>query len=215
MYCPWTGKPIVDMDIYTKHRQFKLPGSSKAGSNRQLPLPTRDFLKKCRIIDRRGDPDFTAEDLGITSSVLRRFRGLQKPADGLPSTLNLPQQKIRQFNTNQTERWGLSHNDIVKYIETLLRRNGDNDTKVCFRNGRYCGRNGPSGRKCLVAGEHNESDNCFFHISDGEIHYVCFDAESHPFCASKIIGTLPRSNESFIEPFGGNSKDERCNNHVF
>ena len=75
MYCPWTGKPILDMGIYTKHRQFKIPGSSKAENNRQLPLPSRDFFKKCRIIDRRGDPDFTVEDLGITSSILRRFRG--------------------------------------------------------------------------------------------------------------------------------------------
>ena len=65
MYCPITGDPIVDMQIYTKHRQFRIPGSSKAKNYKPLELPSREFIYKARIVDRPGTPDYTASDLGI------------------------------------------------------------------------------------------------------------------------------------------------------
>ena len=59
------------------------------------------------------------------------------------------------------------------------------------------------GRKCLVAGEHNESDNCFFNIAnDGGVFYHCFDCDAHARCAGVYIGNVfPRiawENDMFI-----------------
>ena len=62
MWCPSTGKPILDLGIYTKNRTFRVPGSCK----RSLPqwphtdpptaLPTKAFFMRTRMADRRVDP---------------------------------------------------------------------------------------------------------------------------------------------------------------
>ena len=77
----------------------------------------------------------------------------------------------------------------------MLRINGDASTKVIIdAHGRVVGRNGVFGRKCIVGGEHNTSDNCWFRITDGIVYYHCFDGTAHAYCASVPIGVL--SNES-------------------
>ena len=63
MYCPITGDPVVDIQTYKKHRQFRIPGSSKAKNYKALALPSREFIYNARIVARPGRPDYTA--LGI------------------------------------------------------------------------------------------------------------------------------------------------------
>ena len=106
MYCPWTGKPILNMGVYTPNRQLKIPGSSKDGTSKRVPLPPREFLRKCRIIDRQGVPDFTAEDLGIIASVQNRSRRLHTSADDMPLPLTfLPQQNMEPSKKRKRFPW--------------------------------------------------------------------------------------------------------------
>ena len=165
------------MSIYTRHRQFRIPGSSKAKNYSALKLPSREFLEKARIIDRQGPADFTASDFGWT--VLRKKK-------------NLPNKRVRNSNKILSKNvYGLTNSIVVDQIERMLRLKGDTTTKVFVdREGRFVGRNGPSGRECIVGGEFNLSDNCFFRISNGVVFYTCFDSCSHAYCASIAIGVL-------------------------
>ena len=73
-----------------------------------------------------------------------------------------------------------------------INKKGDTHTDVYMQDGRYLGRNHPQhGRKCLIAGEHNESDNCFFTIrAGGNVFYHCFDDEAHDRNSSVCIGEI-------------------------
>ena len=155
MYCPLTGDAIVDMSIYTKHRQFRIPGSSKSKYYVALELPTRDFLMKARIVDRQGKPDATARDLGFEARAgCQVSRRCQQPR--LLPQLICNEKDVAQKNKN------------AALIESMLRAHGDISTKVIVDGyGRYVDRNGSSGRKCLIAGEHTVSDNCWFRITGG------------------------------------------------
>ena len=58
MTCPSTGKPILDLGIYTKNRTFRIPGSCKKAIPKDpiydptLPLPTKAFFMDTRMADR-------------------------------------------------------------------------------------------------------------------------------------------------------------------
>ena len=107
-------------------------------------------------------------------------RQLQQPSKKRP----------RAAMTNSST--GINDFMMIDLIQNLLSVHGDLSTKVYVdSNGRYHGRTGKEGRKCLVRGEINLSDNCFFTISDtGIINYYCFDGEAHPVCAGVPIGKL-------------------------
>ena len=95
---------------------------------------------------------------------------------------------IRSYNR---VNYGLSNDEIVTLIVRMLRSHGDSSTRVIVDvEGRFVGRNGVSGRKCLISSEHNASDNCWFRISGGVVHYHCFDQVDHDFNASTVIGVL-------------------------
>ena len=59
MYCGWKKKPIIDLSIYTKNRNFRVPGSSKHAGFKQISISSRDFFMATRMADRRGFPDIT------------------------------------------------------------------------------------------------------------------------------------------------------------
>ena len=60
--CPTTGKPILDLSIYSMNRTFRVPGSSKAAlpinpkCDPILPLPSWKFFMDTRMADRRKSP---------------------------------------------------------------------------------------------------------------------------------------------------------------
>ena len=150
-----------------------MPGSSKAKNYVELELPPREFLWKARVVDRPGKPDFGAHELGIKiKAAPPNFRCKKRSRANLERDQNAVK--------------------IAKQIELMLRIHGDMDTRVILNgNGRFVGRNGPAGRKCLIQGEHNKSDNCYFRISGRLVYYCCFDGTAHEYCASIAIGILP------------------------
>ena len=76
-------------------------------------------------------------------------------------------------------------------IKELLREKGDDHTDVYMQGCRFYGRTDPvHGRTCLVAGEHNESDNCFFTIRQDGVFYHCHDGHAHSPGASVKLGLL-------------------------
>ena len=97
------------------------------------------------------------------------------------------QKKTKTSETPKTPKTGLEAR-----ITFLLKEKGDVHTEVFNTGDRYIGRTHcVHGRKCLVAGEHNESDNCFFNIAnDGSVFYHCFDGEHHERSAGVFLGNL-------------------------
>ena len=70
MWCPILEKPILDLKVYTKNRQFRIRGSLK-GSEKKKPNPSlrhRDFFMSTRMCDRRGPPTYLTYDLGLSIS---------------------------------------------------------------------------------------------------------------------------------------------------
>ena len=69
MKCPLTGKPIIDMDIYTKNRTFRIPGSCKVAIPKNpecdplVPLPSKEFFMITRMADRREIPGSIPQDV--------------------------------------------------------------------------------------------------------------------------------------------------------
>ena len=175
------------MSIYRKHAQFCVPGSPKAENYRAIELPSREFLFKNRIVDRRGKPNYTLKDLGIKINQKVKFRRPTYNVVPISHKTGIKHMKMSYSRLNL----GLSNDAIVALIVRMLRNHGDSSTRVVVDSeGRFVGRNGVSGRKCLVAGEHNASDNCWFRISGGVVHYHCFDDLAHEYCASTVIGVL-------------------------
>ena len=43
------GKPVLDMAVYTKNRQYRLPGSTKFQDNQKLPFPSLELFSQCII----------------------------------------------------------------------------------------------------------------------------------------------------------------------
>ena len=175
------------MSIYSRHQQFRVPGSSKAENYRALHLPTREYLLKTRIVDRRGKPDYTAEELGL--KITHKLNFSHPKHNSVP----LRHKTDNHHSSTSFSRvdYGLRNDEIITLIVKMLRSHGDSTTRVIVdREGRFVGRNGVSGRICLISGEHNASDNCFFRISGGVVHYHCFDNIAHEYCASKVIGVL-------------------------
>ena len=175
------------MSIYRKNAQFRVPGSSKAKNYRPIELPNRDFLLQTRIVDHRGKPDYTANDLGI--KITDKLK-IKHPSQNL-KTISLKTGDKDLMRSCNKLMYGLTNDEIVTLILRMLRLRGDSSTRVIVdREGRFVGRNGVSGRKCLVAGEHNASYNCWFRISGGVVHYHCFDDIAHEYCASTVIEVL-------------------------
>ena len=142
-------------------------------------MPSRDFIKKTRLCDRRNNPDLTCSQL-VQMNLVQLGKQKQQ------SSKKRPWASINKYSTNCNDF------AIVALIQKLLNAHGDCSTKVYVDSkGRYHGRIGNEGRKCLIKGEINISDNCFFTISDdGIITYYCFDGEAHPVCSGIPIGQL-------------------------
>ena len=85
MYCGLTKKPIIDLSIYTKNRNFKVPGSSKYVGFHQYPLPSRAFFMATRMADRLKPPDLKTEQLNLKGSMTIRS-----------SVLNLKREKCKR-----------------------------------------------------------------------------------------------------------------------
>ena len=65
MYCKLTKKPIIDLGIYTKNRNFRVPGSSKYHGFHRVPLPTQEFFMANRMAYRMRVPDLSTEQLNL------------------------------------------------------------------------------------------------------------------------------------------------------
>ena len=76
MYCELKKKPIIDLSIYTKNRNFKVPGSSKYVGFHQYPLPSRAFFMATRMADRLNPPDLKTEQLNLKGSMTIRSSAL-------------------------------------------------------------------------------------------------------------------------------------------
>ena len=88
MWCPIMEKPILDLKVYTKNRQFRIPGSLK-GTEKKKPnprLPHRDFFISSRMCDRPWPPTYLTHELGI-STRHRTIRG----RDSNEELLNAPE----------------------------------------------------------------------------------------------------------------------------
>jgi hypothetical protein len=156
------GQPIVDLVVYTKNRAFRLPGSSKYDPYKKLPVPTLEFLDQCIISTTLPSnvnyvPSLKAKKASKASKASKR--GVKRAASGKP--------KKKPTAIERTEE----HKALV----ALLRAHGDLDTEVVWTGALYMGVTHPTaGRKCLVGGEHNESDNCCLFVDDkGDVLYHC------------------------------------------
>ena len=85
MYCGLTKKPIIDLGIYTKNRNFRVPGSSKYHGFKYVPLPTRAFFMATRMADRLENPDLSIEQLNLKGSMTISS-----------STVNLKRQRVKR-----------------------------------------------------------------------------------------------------------------------
>lgn len=173
------GKSIIDTKVYTKNRQWRVPGSSKPTADTQRSLPTKSFFMETRQSDRRGvEVEFTPKRVLEMYPVLQRE---QQPGK---------KRKRQTGNINQSNARH-EHQDTV---EKILRAKGDQHTQVYFNQntGLITGRTDPThGRTCLVGHEHNVSDNCYFTmLKNGEVRYHCHDAETHEKGAYVNIGNL-------------------------
>ena len=171
------GKPIVDMNVYTRNRAFRFPGSTKYAERTTRPLPTRDFAHSIRMGDLRGSPDVSSADI---SGVLAQH--------GVSPTVRTVRRRGRSRNGV-----AVPANGLEQEIQSMLRARGDQHTVVSFNGTRYRGdTDRDHGRVCLVGGELKRKENCFFTITDGLVKYHCFDSEAHPRCASVVLGRLGR-----------------------
>ena len=67
MKCSIKEKPILDLNVYTKNRCWRVPGSTKWAEWTSLnpALPDKDQFMKTRMSDRQGTSKYSAIDLGI------------------------------------------------------------------------------------------------------------------------------------------------------
>ena len=72
MFCELTKKPVIDLSVYTKNRNFRVPGSSKYDGFYWAPLPSREFFMATRMADRIGFPDRTIEQLKLKGTMTIR-----------------------------------------------------------------------------------------------------------------------------------------------
>ena len=70
MWCSSTAKPILDLNVYTKNRCFRIPGSTKWPKRFETnpPLPTYELFMLSRMADRPGPPTYTTPELNIWNS---------------------------------------------------------------------------------------------------------------------------------------------------
>ena len=79
-----TKKPIIDLGIYTKNRNFKVPGSSKYHGFHRVPLPSYEFSMATRMADRLRIPDLTTEQLNLKGEMTIRASALF-PKEQIPT----------------------------------------------------------------------------------------------------------------------------------
>ena len=173
---------IVDMTVYTKHRQFRLLGSHKATSNQRVALPSFELFEKISMVGKTCPP----EGMLVTCAMMSIVPGqTEKLKEGVRQ--HIPRELADKYR-----------DEVCSRIKELLRLKGDVHTDVYMQDARYVGKTDAQyGRKCLVAGEHNESDNCFFSIREnGQVYYHCFDDEAHDRNASVCIGELVPEEET-------------------
>ena len=78
MYCG------LDLGIYTRNRNFKIPGSSKYAGFYQYPFPSRAFFMATRMADRLKPPDLSTEQLNLKG--LMTFRSSHSHSEGKKAT---------------------------------------------------------------------------------------------------------------------------------
>jgi hypothetical protein len=176
---------IVDHGIYTKNRPFRLPGSHKCGSKQRVEFPSFEDFEALSVVGKTCPPD----GMFVTAAmVLKLVPDQVEAASKRKAALKqcLPRELAQRYRDSVCSR-----------IKELLRAKGDTHTDVYLQGNKYCGMtDAQHGRTCLVAGEHNESDNCFFTIrQDGAVYYHCHDSEAHAACACVPIGHLVEEEE--------------------
>ena len=115
MYCRLTKRPIIDMSIYSRNRNFKDPGSSKYAGFYQYPLPTRDFFMVTRMADRLKPPDLETEQLNLKGTLTLRSSALSDNQDCKRSTRKRQlagENKITEINNTNVKP--LCRGDISK-----------------------------------------------------------------------------------------------------
>ena len=73
MHCPFSKKPILDLDIYTKNRVFRVPGSSKYEEYVAVKMPSRDFFMRTKMADRLSTPQLTTNWIRSMGCILNRM----------------------------------------------------------------------------------------------------------------------------------------------
>ena len=92
MKCPLSGKPIIDLGIYTKNRTFRIPGSCKLAIPKDpacdplVPLPSKEFFMITRMADRREIPGSIPRKVSWPAKSL--FKGGSTPKKRRRATLD-------------------------------------------------------------------------------------------------------------------------------
>ena len=163
------GKPVIDLSVYTKNRQYRLPGCSKFQDNQTLPLPSLDFFSQC-IVSRPlpATVDYTATPYQKAS---------RKRKAGVHS------QPVHASTASTEEH---------KAVVAVLRSKGDVHTEVVWDGIRYVGKTHPEhGRGCLVGGEHCDTNDCVLFVAqNGDVWYHCFAESEHKYFKGKPIGNI-------------------------
>ena len=97
------------MSIYRKNALFLVP---KAENYRPTELPKRDFLLQTRIVDRRGKPDYTANDLGI--KITNKLK-IKRPPQNL-KTIPLKTGNMDMMRSCNKLMYGLTNDQIVTLL---------------------------------------------------------------------------------------------------
>jgi len=166
------AEPIIDFSVYTSNRLLRLPGSSKRPGGAVpdgMPQTAQELLEA-----------FSCWFRPVTHSVpvAKKTKKSNKPPRFAPVALS-------------------KDKDVCETMEGMLRDRGDHHTRVtpAPKGPGFVGRTDRvHGRVCLVGGEHNASDCCYFNIDHkGQVWYHCYDRDAHAYCAGITLGTLPPS----------------------
>ena len=65
MFCGCKKRPIMALNIYTKNRLFRVPGSSIGVDTNPPPMPSEKFFMESRMADRDGKPEVTAHQIEL------------------------------------------------------------------------------------------------------------------------------------------------------
>lgn len=207
MFCPTSGKPIVDFGTNTKNRQMRIIGSTKYGDTQPLvsihgigSCITNAFITKSPVDEHwmvtEGEVEEMIAGMPEIQEIMSQW-GVKTKRKREPSGSSEDADKMGQ-RKRETPVESRSDDSIYEIMTRLIRELGDHASEITHEvksnDGEeemrvFVGRNGGV-RRCPW-GEEHDSNNFYLVVhSDGQVNYHCHGSDKLCSKAKMCIGNI-------------------------